>query len=180
MDFLSVGTSVLQDLHQREVSFAAIGGFALGLWGVNRSTVDMDFLINKEDLARAEAVLAEYGYSKFYSTENVAQYQGKEPSLGSIDFILAFREISLKMLSRRALLPLGSDLVIPVLLPEDIIGLKVQALHNDVSRYHQDVADIQALLKQRADVDWQLIEQYFSLFGKESLLTEIRNNVHGT
>ena len=64
-----------------------------------------------------------------------------------------------------------------MLLPEDIIGLKVQAIANDPSRKNADLADIESLLKLHARrLDWQLIQSYFELFDFGPLFESLRGD----
>ena len=63
--------------------------------------------------------------------------------------------------------------------PEDIVGLKVQALANDPGRERQDLADIDRLAEHfAAEMDWKRIREYFALFDKLELYDEIRD-AHG-
>ena len=49
--------------------------------------------------------------------------------------------------------------------PEDVIGLKVQALANDPDRRLQDLADIESLCALYADrLDWERSDEFFGLF----------------
>jgi hypothetical protein len=65
---------------------------------------------------------------------------------GSIDVIHAFRQISLAMLQRAKSYPVfGGTQSVRAVDPEDIIGLKVQAMFNDPTRRSQEVADIERL-----------------------------------
>lgn len=63
---------------------------------------------------------------------------------------------------------------VKTLLPEDLIGLKIQAIYNDPeNRYLIDAPDIQRLLALHKDkMDMKLVREYFKLFGKEDLLDE--------
>ena len=60
------------------------------------------------------------------------------------------------------------------LLPENLIGLKLQAIVNDpANRYGVDAPDIQQLLKLHwSSMDMDLVRDYFRLFEKEDLLDE--------
>ena len=63
--------------------------------------------------------------------------------------------------------------------PEDIVGLKVQALANDPGRERRDLADIESLAERFAtEMDWERVRGYFALFEKLELYDEIRG-VHG-
>jgi predicted nucleotidyltransferase len=69
---------------------------------------------------------------------------------------------------------MDGELTVKVLLVEDQIGLKLQAIANDSkNRYAVDAPDIQRLLKlHRNRLDIELVREYFRLFEKEDLLDE--------
>jgi hypothetical protein len=82
------------------------------------------------------------------------------------------------MLKRSVTVEFGEDLFVRTLVPEDIIGLKVQAITNDNSRFNQDFADIQALLAVKSEagnaIDWEVLGEYFELFKRGDLLQELK------
>jgi len=50
--------------------------------------------------------------------------------------------------------------------PEDVIGLKVQAMTNDPDRKPQELGDIEALMRlYGSKLDWGRIQEYYDLFG---------------
>ena len=61
-----------------------------------------------------------------------------------------------------------------ILLPEDLIGLKIQAICNDPKNpYLVDAPDIQKLLLLHQDkMDMKLVKEYFRVFNKEDLLDD--------
>jgi len=63
---------------------------------------------------------------------------------------------------------------VKTLLPEDLIGLKIQAIYNDPkNRYLIDAPDIQQILVLHQDkMDMNLVREYFRVFDKEELLDE--------
>ncbi|MEW5816603.1 MAG: hypothetical protein AB1798_14575, partial [Spirochaetota bacterium] len=64
---------------------------------------------------------------------------------------------------------------IPVLLPEDIIGLKVQSLANNKDRLELELADITLLIKQfPGTLDWDRMAEYFSLFHKDDIFENLK------
>jgi hypothetical protein len=137
----------------------------------------MDFLLLAEDVEQTEKILARYDYRCIHKTENVGQYVSDTTTYGSVDFIFSSRDISKKMLDRSVHMDLTFDLKVKVLMPEDIIGLKVQALSNDPSREVKDYADIDALLKSRhassVSIDWPLLHDYFELFDQLNLYSQL-------
>ena len=139
MNFVQVASTVFQAFEREGLRYAVIGGFALGFWGVERSTTDIDFLLFIEDDTKADQLLTSYGYHAIYRTDNVAQYESGDSDLGSLDIIFAFREVSTQMLSRSVVFKLTPTVKFRVLVPEDIIGLKLQALCNET---HNDFIKI--------------------------------------
>jgi hypothetical protein len=84
MDFKKVLTIVSGEFDRHGVVYALIGGMALGLRGVPRATVDIDFLIKKEDADAVKKVLRGYGFTCLYESENAAQYTSGLRPLGSL------------------------------------------------------------------------------------------------
>jgi hypothetical protein len=155
----------------------------MALRGVQRATMDLDFILMLEDLEIAHRVLLEAGYRREFHSENVSHYLNPDDAWGRIDILHAFRGPSLGMLRRAERLSVGSDLALPVVVIEDIIGLKVQAIANDPARALADWNDIGLLLstsrEQRLALDWELLEDYLRLFHFEDKLAELKS-IHGT
>ena len=166
---------LLKLLGERRVRYGLMGGFALGLWGVARATVDLDFLVDRKDLEKVEKIMSEQGYECKFRSENVSQYVSPLKTFGEIDFLHAFRQASVEMLERAEEKEIfGGELKIRVLRPEDLIGLKLQAIKNNPSRKESDLADIRALsAAQKGRLDWPQIKRYAEILDAEDLLTEL-------
>lgn len=169
MDFAKVLTILTKEFSEEKVRYALIGGFAMGALGIVRSTMDLDFLIDVNDMPKADVILKKYDYTCVFKSENVSQYVSRINTMGEIDFLHAFRKPSLSMIDRaKNITVFDRTLSIRVVNPEDIIGLKLQALINDASRKNREYADIEAIAGHyRETLDWDLIQDYFSLFGQE-------------
>jgi len=169
MDFERVLRFIVSDFSDSGIRYALIGGFAMGALGIVRATMDLDILVHRDDLPAVEQILSKRPYRCIYKTENVSQYVSDTEQLGQIDVLHAFRKISLSMLKRARSLPVFEGrFCIPILAPEDIIGLKIQALSNDPARERLEIADIQRIMEQVGqDLDWDLLGEYFRLFEKE-------------
>ena len=147
MDFKSVLSMLLKNFEKNNIHYALMGGFACGLWGVGRATVDIDILVSREDMEMTDRIMLEAGYDCKYHSENVSQYVSPLTIFGEVDFLHAFRDASLEMLGRAEEKEIfGGLLKIKVLKPEDLIGLKLQAIKNDAERMENDMADIKALI----------------------------------
>ena len=143
--------------------------------GISRTTVDLDFLVLKDDLEKVESIMAKVGYDCIYKTENVSQYVSPLKVLGEIDFLHAFRKASRSMLNRMIEKDIfSSEMKISVISPEDIIGLKLQAMVNDPSREMIDLVDLEKLMSHyQGRLNWELIKEYFELFDKMDKFLEL-------
>lgn len=182
MDFRLVTSTLLKEFNDNEIEYAVIGGFALGLWNVTRSTIDMDFLLLVDDLPRAETILSNYAYRRTFKSENVAQYVSDLAPYGQLDVLIAFRTVSRGMLKRRVLKNTQGRFEAFTLLPEDLAGLKLQAMVNDPKRVEHETLDISSLLAackaNGESIDWELLQDHFSLFEKQELFQKLKNE-HG-
>ena len=178
MEFLDTLRNICKPLDRSGVSFALIGGLALAMRGVQRATVDVDFLISADDLGAAERLLARAGYERRYRSENVSHYRAPDPDGGRIDILHAFRAHARGMLQRATRIDVGDDLSLPVAAVEDLIGLKIQAAFNDPSRAQADWQDIRRLLEAAAhrgeEPDWSLIADYLDVFEQSERIDVLR------
>ena len=181
MDFKLVLEKLLTAFKEQNISYALMGGFAMGLWGGSRSTVDMDFLVHKDDMEKVHKILTDMGYECHHSTENVSQYTSPLKIFGGIDFIHAFREASVEMLQRAVEKDIfSSKLKIKTLIPEDIIGLKLQSVYNNPSREMVDMADIELLVSvNKKKLNWTLLERYCRIFNMEDVCKKLKEVSEG-
>ncbi|MDY6853433.1 MAG: nucleotidyltransferase family protein [Thermodesulfobacteriota bacterium] len=177
MDFKLVLEKLLTAFSKQDIRYALMGGFALGAWGVPRATVDIDFLVHRDDMEKVDTFMEELGYECRFKSENVSQYISPQEIFGEVDFLHAFRVPSLSMLERALEKKIfDGNLTIMVLRVEDIIGFKVQAIANNESRKAIDLPDIESLIAFNKDrINWTLIEEYFTLFGCNVLFNELRS-----
>ncbi len=175
MDFKSVLSIMLKKFSENNIHYALMGGFALGLWGAGRTTIDIDFLISRDDVKQIEKIMTEVGYECRYRSENVSQYISPLAVFGEVDFLHAFRTASLEMLKRAQEKGIfNNSLTIRVLMPEDLVGLKLQAIKNDPQRLRKDMQDIESLLNiYGRELDRSLLKQYFYLFDMQYLYKKL-------
>ncbi|GER94296.1 hypothetical protein A45J_2057 [hot springs metagenome] len=176
MDFKVVLKQLLTAFKENDIHYALMGGFAMGAWGVPRATVDIDFLVLRDDMDKVDAIMQSLGYECKYKTENVSQYVSPLQVFGEVDFLHAFRTHSLSMLQRAEDKKIfGETISVKVLKVEDLIGLKVQAIANNKERTIVDLADIESLLiTYSPTLDWSLIEEYFKLFGLNDIFENLK------
>ncbi len=177
MDFKAVTEKLLACFEGQDIKYALIGGYAVGLWGVVRGTVDMDFLVLRDDLVKLDRILLDLGFELRHRSENVSQYISP---WGEVDFLHAFRAHSLQMLNRSVEKTIFAEaFTIKVLRPEDLIGLKVQAIANNEERRNLDMYDIEELMRLHGrTMDWGLLEEYFSIFDIQDIYARLKGKYH--
>lgn len=179
MDFKLVLKELLSAFKEQDIKYALMGGFAMGLWGGSRSTVDLDFLAHRDDMQKIHCIVTALGYEVHNKTENVSQYASPLKIFGGIDFIHAFREASVEMLLRAVEKDIFSGAMrIKTLVPEDIIGLKLQAVFNNPSREKVDMPDIELLAyANKETLDWELVEKYCRIFMMDDVFRKLREGL---
>jgi hypothetical protein len=177
VNFRSVTEQLLTSFHEKGIEYALIGGFAVGLWGVTRGTLDMDFLIRRDDLHEIDPIMDALGYSIRHRSDNVSQYFS---SSGEVDFLHAFRSHTLGMLKRAVEKPVfAGSFTVRVLRPEDLIGLKLQAIANNQERERLDMYDIEELMRLHdSTMEWRLLEEYFDIFDMQTLFAALKRKYH--
>ena len=178
MNFELVLRRVVGALEAAGIHYALIGGFAMALRGVQRATMDLDFILMLEDMGKADQILRDSGYERVFQSENVSHYNSSDQEWGRIDILHAFRGPTLGMLKRAEAMPVLGDLNIRVVQLEDIVGLKVQAAVNDPTRASRDWADIRLMLETAGEqgraIDWPLLTDYLEIFHLETRLPELK------
>ncbi|MBI5623225.1 MAG: nucleotidyltransferase family protein [Elusimicrobia bacterium] len=179
MDFKFVLQKLIAGFARLNIRYAAAGGFALGALGAARLTKDLDFLVHQDDLANLDLLMTSLGYKQYFRSENITQYEGENVVWGWVDFIHAFRPLAVQMLAEALVKPVwGGEVRIRVLRPEDVIGLKVQALANNRAKRAQDAVDIEALaLANQETLDWERVAKYYRLFRLDSEFEEMKRRV---
>jgi hypothetical protein len=133
-------------------------------------------LVDRDDVPRLHEALTQLGYERFSSTENVSQYQHPDARWVGIDALHAFRALARDMLTRTTSYPIFRNTAsIRIAAPEDVIGLKVQAIANNPHRRLQDQADIERLMEiYRERLNWDRIQTYYELFDLGEEAKELR------
>lgn len=146
-----------QVLTQLKVPHALIGGMALSEYGYGRGTQDVDWLIPEEKIQDVLTHFQSEGFTVFHQSENVLQFTGK----AEVDFLIARRPVSRSMLENARY---SESLDLPVILPEDLIGLKIQAYSGNPTRKSKELSDIQELAERLPNLDWEKVKFYADHF----------------
>lgn len=175
MNFNLVLKYLLELFNKRKIPYVLIGGLALGIHGIIRTTQDIDFIIPLSDVQKIEDFLLTHGYKKLFRNDDIASYVSDNFELGRVDFILAHRKYTQNMLNNT--IPFDTEastyklMVAPL---EDIIGLKFQAYFNRKDRKTDDIKDIENIIKQfKSKLNYEKIKEYASIFNAQDLLNKL-------
>ncbi len=177
MDFKQTVLLIINELNNNEIDYGLIGGFAMGLFGSDRATTDLDFLVNVKDIDKIKKIFSDNGYELLFFSENVLQFVSPIKDFGEVDILVAKREVSLDMLKNTVMENiLDNSVDIKILTPEDIIGLKLQAIKNDKDREAIDRNDIKFLLK-KYSLNNSRIKKYARLLNMVEYLENIESEL---
>ena len=87
MDFKLALSQIIGRLQEKNIDYGLIGGFAIGILGVNRATTDIDFLIRNFDSEEVDKIMKEFGYEIKFHSENFSLYESPIKPLGKVDFL---------------------------------------------------------------------------------------------
>lgn len=172
MNFGAVLKTVSNFLQDRGFRHAMIGGVALAAYGLARSTLDLDFVV--ESSAENELIhfMESAGYETLFRSQGYSNHLHPDPSRGRVDFVYVQGETSEKLFSACRQVQGPGGLQIPVPKPEHLAAMKVLAMKNDPSRKFQEMADLRFLLS-LPKVDRIEIRDYFERHGMKEQFDEI-------
>lgn len=182
MDFRATLELIASGLPPQNHEWAVIGGIALGILGAPRTTLDLDLLIAEAALPRLDAILLGSGWRLAHRWDESSHFASDDPKRCPVDVLHARRAHTRRMLAEVLSRNLeGTE--VPVVRPEDLIGLKLQGLVNDPERERSDGADIRRLLVGAAatgqPLDGARVREYFELFGRSQLLAALLEGLDG-
>jgi len=182
MNLKEVIKTLIAKFNEQGIDLVLSGGLALSTMNIVRFTQDIDFLVHEKDQPAIHEIMTGLGYEQQnFSTDEIVSYLSPLKVFGQVDFLLARRKYTKAMIHRAKNMPVfEGEFEIKTLLPEDIIGLKVQAIVNDPeNRYPVDAPDIQRLLSMHRDnLNMDQVREYFKIFDKENLLDEWLRNIN--
>ncbi|MFL6261658.1 MAG: hypothetical protein ACJ76Y_18330 [Thermoanaerobaculia bacterium] len=172
MNFESVLGVVSGFLEEKGINFAVIGGVAIVAYGLPRTTLDLDLIVEssvQDDLIR---FLEARGYQTLHRSSGFSNHQHPNPIWGNLDFVYVGAETSREIFAacRTVKGPGGHPIRVPK--PEHMAALKVNAMKNDPARTFQDMADVRFLLT-LPGVDRGQVRDYFERQGMRDRFDEL-------
>jgi predicted nucleotidyltransferase len=179
MDFQFALNQILSELDKNQIEYGLIGGFALGILGVNRATSDIDILIKNSEKEIVRELMGKLNYDSIFTSNSFSLFQSPLKLLGEIDFLHPDSNTISEILLRKSLYSLfDSNLKAYVIHPEDLIILKLQAIKLDNSRKEKDESDILYLLNLYSkEIDIERILHFSKKMDMESYFISLNGKV---
>lgn len=163
-------TAFTNELQKNNISFGIIGGFAVFAYGGERTTFDIDFLIDEKHKEKIKEISLKMGLKVINENIEVLQLSGS----AQIDIIFARREKTKLMLNNLRKI---DSFPYPTVSPEDLIGLKIQAFTADRSREFTDKGDILTIFRNCSDLNIDKIKEYADIFNVWSEILDLKNRI---
>lgn len=130
-----------------KASIILIGGYAVGLRGYQRATLDIDFMITDTDYEKLKPAICTAGYREVVRTSVAAKLRAGSENLFDIDFMFVEAETFLGIQKEsKAETCQGARFLVPK--PDHLIALKLHAIKQQpVIRELKDLNDIVELIK---------------------------------
>lgn len=161
LDFERVLGELSHFCEQHEFRFALIGGLSLAAYGLARTTLDIDLVVERRAQTSIIEQMEAMGYQTLHCSRGYSNHLHSDPDDGRVDWVYVSKETARQLFEETTSFTLPGGLRIPVPRAEHLIAMKVAAMKNDPSRTLQDLADIRHLLLQ-PEVDLDEARRYFA------------------
>jgi Nucleotidyl transferase AbiEii toxin, Type IV TA system len=147
VDFGAVLEKLAEFFEERGYPFALIEGIGLAAYGLTRTTLDLDLVVDASAQEEIVRYLESLVYETLYRSTGYSNHEHSSPELGRVDLVYVRGDTSRKLFEAARVTQGPGKRPIRVPSPEHLIAMKVVAMKNDPSRTYQDMADIQFLLR---------------------------------
>jgi len=146
MDYAKAFHLVAKASIKANVPCILIGGFAINFYNVTRNTLDVDFLITKDDFEKIKKTLLDAGYAENFATDITIRLSSKRDDL-DIDFVMVDDSTRDRIISDgKEVKVVGERLTVPSV--DHLITLKLHAIKNNKkNRMWKDMPDIIRLIQ---------------------------------
>jgi hypothetical protein len=176
VNFGAVLRTVAAFLTRRDFRFALIGGVALAAYGLVRTTLDLDLLVESRSQEDLVTFLESLGFSTLHRSTGYSNHLHADPAWGRLDCVYVGGSTSEQLFAACRMASAPGGLEVPLPKPEHLAALKVVAMKNDAGRTFQDLADIRFLL-QLPQVDRSEVRRYFERHGLKERFDDLEKSL---
>lgn len=172
MNFARVLETMATFLDEKGYRHALIGGVALAAYGLARTTLDLDLVLDAEAQDEVVRFLESRGYETLHCSSGYSNHLHPDLLWGRVDCLYVRGETSGEIFAacRIGRGPGDREILLPK--PEHLAAMKALAMKNDPGRSLQEMADVRFLLH-LPGVDRREIRAYFDRQGLRERFDEI-------
>lgn len=159
-------------LEEKQCPHALVGGLAMAAYGLPRTTLDLDLVVDgtyQDDLLRHMESL---GYETVHRSAGYSNHVHPETRRGSVDLVYVRGETSEKLFRHVRHVPGPGGGSVPIPSPEHLAAMKVLAMKNDPGRTFQELGDIRHLIT-AAGADREAVRAQLVRHGLEERYREL-------
>ncbi|MBI3878315.1 MAG: nucleotidyltransferase family protein [Verrucomicrobia bacterium] len=156
------------------LAYLVIGGHAVNYYCEPRATLDVDFLVRRDDQSGWRALLQSEGFKLLHEQETFLQFSPPYGVEWRLDLMLVNEPTFAKLAAgARCEDLLGVRTLIPR--PEHLIALKLHSLkHGHQERFEKDFGDVLALTRNTGlDLKSESVRELFDQFGTRELYERV-------
>lgn len=128
---------VAEYLAGRGARYGVIGGVGMAALGLMRTTLDLDFVVEREVQDRLVSWMESVGYDTLHRSRGFSNHLHEDPELGRVDFVYVTGDTAESLFAELRWLPGPADRRIPVPRPEHLAAMKAAAMRSDPGRTFQ-------------------------------------------
>ncbi|MBL7157786.1 MAG: nucleotidyltransferase [Candidatus Omnitrophica bacterium] len=147
MKYRSIFHLISSLAQKSNIHIVLIGGFAVNYYKVTRQTVDVDFLITKDEFEKIASLLEKEGYKKAYDGGTFIQLVNDASYLMDLDFMFIDKDVMDSITAEGEKIRIaGSEFIVPSV--KHLVALKLHSIKNNPKgRKLKDLPDIVSLIR---------------------------------
>jgi|AntAceMinimDraft_17_1070374.scaffolds.fasta_scaffold06702_2 hypothetical protein len=157
------------------------GAVAMGVYGYQRNTLDIDFMLPEKDFENFKSILEAIGYKKILQTVQYAKFRHKNEAFMDIDtvFIAENTADEIKKLAEEKNIGEENSFLCASL--ETLLATKLHAVkYNNENRGGKDVIDIKMLIKaNKIDITGEWFKVLCVKYGGQDVYNKFFSNDEG-
>jgi hypothetical protein len=165
LNFSSVLAEARSVFELAGVRFALAGGVAVAAYGIQRSTLDLDFVVARPDADAAVAALEKSGFETLRRTEGFSNHLRAAGS-DRVDLLFVAEPTAGALFAGATEQSIFGATSVAVVHPEHLVAMKLFALQQNPDRQAIDLEDVRALLH-KGLVDSSVVSGYLVRYGLE-------------
>ena len=174
-DFFTLLSKVLEKNSNKAVLFGAI---SMSVYGYQRNTLDVDFMLPEDDFTNFTEILKSIGYRKVLQTSQYAKFRHKNDAFMDIDTVFIAADTANEIIKLAEIKNIRGENAFLCASFETILATKLHAIkYNNECREGKDVTDIKMLVKaNNIDVSSEWFKTLCIKYGDEDIYNNIFSN----